>query len=423
MDKFTNFIETKLAPPLVRISQIRYLQAIQRVFMTTMPVLIFSSFLILAVALPIPGWDKIVADFSGKLWMGVNSTLGLLSLLVAILCGYHLGAYYQEKGEKALPINTAIVAFLSFMMFNPIFVTTEGQAVVSATFFGSTGIFAAFFISFTSVEIYRFFLNRNFTIKMPAGVPPMVVDAFTSLIPSMVAIGAYWLIAQVAEINILQIINDGFQPLVTAGKGPIPQFFSFFLDRLLWFTGIHGSNVVQSVMKPVWIQMFTENAEALQQGLAIPNLLTEEWCNYFVRISVLPICVLAATSKVKRYKTLGKMALPASIFNIAEPMMFGLPLILNPILFVPWVFGWSLLWIWTYIFTAIIPILPPVITQVAWTVPCPISAYLATGGSWVAGLFSLGNYFIIGLIFFPFFKVLEKQAIKEENLIKEEAIN
>ncbi|MEG0166041.1 PTS transporter subunit EIIC, partial [Anaerorhabdus sp.] len=256
-----------------------------------------------------------------------------------------------------------------------------------------------------------------------AGVPPMVVDAFTSLIPSMVAIGTYWIIAQVAQVNVLQIINDGFQPLVSAGKGPVPQFFAFFLDRLLWFTGIHGSNVVQSVMRPVWIQMFTENAEALQLGLAIPNLLTEEWCNYFIRISVLPICVLAATSKVKRYKTLGKMALPASIFNIAEPIMFGLPLILNPILFFPWVFGWSFLWIWTYLFTAIIPILPPVITQVAWTIPCPISAYLATGGSWIAALFSLGNYFIIGLIFLPFFKVLEKQAIKEEALITEGGAN
>ncbi|MPN65085.1 Lichenan permease IIC component [bioreactor metagenome] len=117
------------------------------------------------------------------------------------------------------------------------------------------------------------------------------------------------------------------------------------------------------------------------------------------------------------------MALPASIFNIAEPIMFGLPLILNPILFFPWVFGWSFLWIWTYFFTAIVPILPPVITQVAWTVPCPISAYLATGGSWIAALFSLGNYFIIGLIFLPFFKVLEKQAIKEENLIAEGGTN
>lgn len=262
MEKFTRFIETKLAPPLIRFSQIRYLEAIQRVFMSTMAILIFSSILILAAALPIPGWEDFIAEFSGKLWGGVNSTLGLLSLLVALLCGYHLGDYYYEKGEKSLPINTALVGFLSFMMFNPIFDTSDGQSVISAAFFGSTGIFAAFFISFTSVEIYRFLINKNITIKMPAGVPPMVVNAFTSLIPSMVSVGVYWLIAQVAEINILQIINDGFQPIVSAGKGPIPQFFSFFLDRLLWFTGIHGSNVVQSVMRPVWIQMFTENAEA-----------------------------------------------------------------------------------------------------------------------------------------------------------------
>ncbi len=301
------------------------------------------------------------------------------------------------------------------MMFFPMFNTEDGKLVIETTNFGSSGMFAAIFISIIAVEIYRFLINKNFTIKLPAGVPPMVLDAFTALIPSMVVLLMSWVMSHVLKWNIPELTNVIFEPLVAAGKGPIPQFLSFFLDRVLWFTGIHGSNVVGSVMSPIWTSMITENMEAYKAGAeVIPNLFTTEWCGYFVRISVLPIAVLAAISKVKRYSTLGKLALPATIFNIAEPVMFGLPIVLNPLLFIPWVFGFSFLWIWSYIFTSIIPMIPPIITQVTWTVPAPIAAYLGTGGSIFAFFFSLANYFIIGLIFYPFFKALERKEMESQ---------
>ncbi|MDV4152015.1 PTS transporter subunit EIIC [Clostridium sp. AL.422] len=415
MEKITNFIEERLAPPLIKISEMRYLQVIQKTFMTTMPILIFSSLLILVAALPIPGWSEIVAPFAGKLWAGVNSTLGLLSVCISIVTGYFLGEYYKNRGSKIKPIMTALIGFLSFLMFFPMFSTEDGKLVIEAANFGSSGMFSSLFISIIAVEIYRFLINKNFTIKLPEGVPPMVLDAFTALIPSMVVLLISWFISHVLSLDIPTITNKVFAPLVSAGKTPLPQFLSFFLDRVLWFTGIHGSNVVGSVMAPIWTTMITENMEAYKAGAeVIPNLFTTEWCGYFIRISVLPIAFLAARSKVKRYSTLGKLSLPASIFNIAEPVMFGLPLVLNPILFIPWVFGFSFLWIWTYIFTAIIPMIPPIITQVTWTVPAPIGAYLGTGGSIFALFFSIANYFILGLIFYPFFKTLERQEMKKE---------
>lgn len=415
MEKITSFIEERLAPPLIKISEMRYLQVIQKTFMTTMPILIFSSLLILIAALPIPGWSNIVAPFSGKLWAGVNSSLGLLAVCIAIVSGYFLGEYYKDRGSKIKPIVTALIGFLSFMMFFPMFNTEDGKLVIETTNFGSSGMFAAIFISIIAVEIYKFLINKNFTIKLPAGVPPMVLDAFTALIPSMVVLLMSWVMSHVLKWNIPELTNVIFELLVAAGKGPIPQFLSFFLDRVLWFTGIHGSNVVGSVMSPIWTSMITENMEAYKAGAeVIPNLFTTEWCGYFVRISVLPIAVLAAISKVKRYSTLGKLALPATIFNIAEPVMFGLPIVLNPLLFIPWVFGFSFLWIWSYIFTSIIPMIPPIITQVTWTVPAPIAAYLGTGGSIFAFLFSLANYFIIGLIFYPFFKALERKEMESQ---------
>lgn len=424
MKKITDFIENQVAPPLIRLAEVRYLQVIQRTFMALMPILIFSSLLILIAALPIPGWDKIVAPLTGQLWGGVNSTLGFFAVAVAIVSGYYLGEYYRDKGYNITPITTAIMSFIGFMMFFPMFNTQDGKLVVNSGNFGSTGLFAAIIISICVVELYRLFIKYNLTIKMPEGIPPMVLEAFTSLIPSTLVMLIAWLISQVLKVDVPTLVNSLFAPLVSAGKGPVPQFISFFLDRLLWFTGIHGTNVVSSVMQPIWTQMITENMEAYKAGAhIIPNLFTAEWCNYFIRISVLPIAFLAARSKVKRYKTLGKLCLPASVFNIAEPVMYGLPIVLNPILFIPWVVGFSALWIWTYIFTAVVHLIPPIIIQVAWTVPAPIAAYLGTGGNVPAMLFSCLNYVILGVIFYPFFKVLERQELKAEMVSEVKALN
>ena len=415
MEKLTYFIENVIAPPLIRISETRYLQAVQKAFLSIMPILIFSSMMILAAALPIPGWNKVVGPIIGALWGGVNSTLGFLAVVLTVSLGYHLGSYYEINNRNIRPISTALLSFISFMIFFPMFGTADGVTVIATGNFGATGIFAAIFITIMSVEVYRILVERNITIKLPEGVPPMVMDAFTALIPSSAVLLVSWLLSYVFKVDIPAITNTLFTPLIAAGKGPLPQFLSFFLDRILWFTGIHGSNVVGSVMTPIWATMIAENMEAFKSGAdVIPNLFTAEWTNYFVRISVLPIAILAAMSSVKRYQALGKLSIAPAIFNIAEPIMFGLPIVLNPILFVPWVFGFSFLWVWSYIFTAVIPLIPPIIMQVTWTIPSPISAYLATGGNIVAMLFSLLNYFILALIFYPFFKVLEKQEKAKE---------
>lgn len=415
MNKFTDFIENRVAPPLIWLSETRYLKVIQATFMTLMSLLIFSSLLLLVAALPIPGWSNFVAPITTQLYSGVNSTLGLFAITVSIVCGYYLGEYYRNKGYNLTPITTSLLSFMGFTMFFPMFTAQGGKLVIDATNLGETGLFASIIISIIVVELYRLFIKWHLTIKMPEGIPPMVLEAFTALIPSTLVLLIAWIIAQVLKVNVPVIINVLLAPLITAGKGPVPQFLSFFIDRLLWFTGIHGSNVVASVMTPIWTQMITQNMEAYKaHANIIPNLFTAEWCNYFIRISVLPIAFLASISKVKRYKTIGRLTLPATIFNIAEPVMYGLPIVLNPILFIPWVVGFSALWIWTYVFTAIIPLLPPIVIQVAWTVPAPIAAYFGTGGSVVAMLFSCLNYVILGVIFYPFFKILERQELERE---------
>lgn len=251
-------------------------------------------------------------------------------------------------------------------------------------------------------------------MKMPEGVPPMVANAFTSLIPIFVTVTLWWIIRYPLNLDIVGLIMAGFKPIVAGGASFIAQFIGVFLDRLLWFVGIHGTNVVTSVMQPIWLDMLGQNQAAAEAGNVIPQIASEQFLNYFVRVSPLPLIVLMLMSSVKRYKTLGKLAVAPSLFNIAEPVIFGLPIILNPILFIPWVFGYLVIFVFSYLVIAS-GLVPAPYILLPWTTPGPIGAYLGTGGSWAAAILSTLNYVIMFFIWLPFYRILERQTLKEQS--------
>ncbi len=215
------------------------------------------------------------------------------------------------------------------------------------------------------------------------------------------------------------IINSALEVLVVSGSGPVPQFFGFILDRLLWFVGLHGSNIVGSVMSPIWTSAIAENISAFAAGTPIPYMFTNQWINFYVRVSVLPIAVLLIRSRVPRFKVLGKLSLPGTIFNIAEPIMYGLPIVLNPLMFVPWVLGFGVLFIF-YAILGVLGVTPPMVALVVWTMPAPIAAYIGSGFKIIALLFSLLSYVIVYFMFLPFFRVMENQELEKERLLEVE---
>lgn len=413
IERTTKTIEEKIAPPLIKIAENRYIDAIQKSFMSFMPLLIIGSFFILLAALPIPGWDKLVAPIVNKLWGAESSLFGLMSIGIVLGVGYYLSSYYHKKDSEVDPFSGALITLFCFLILYPVGVNSKGASFIPADNLGSTGIFAAIIVAIITVEIYRFLINKRITVKMPEGVPPMVAGAFTALIPGFVAITMWWFVRQILNIDIPVLIMNAFKPLVAAGSSVYAQGMAFLIDRLLWFVGIHGTNVVTSVMEPIWTQMLAGNVAAAKAGLPAPNIVTEQFLNVFVRVSFLPLIILMMRSKVKRYRTLGKLALPAAIFNIAEPILYGLPVVLNPLLFVPWVVGYMFVFIFNYIIVAI-HLVPVPYIMVPWTMPGPIAAFLGTGGSIGAALLSAASYVIMGFIWYPFFKALEKKTLKEE---------
>ena len=340
-------------------------------------------------------------------------SINLLALITTALNGYFLGDYYSHKDKDVSAIASAMVSMIAFLCFIDL-------GNLSANFdwpsyiLGSPSLFGGILISIFAVELYRFLIGKKITIKMPEAVPPMIAAAFTSMIPVSVVVVVCCIVGRgIASFDFLAALNAACAYLVVGGSGPVAQGIGFLLDRILWFVGLHGSNIVSSVMQPIWTTMITDNVNAFAAHQPIPYMFTEQWINFYVRCSVFPIALLCCMSKVKRFKVLGKLSLPGTIFNIAEPVMYGLPVVLNPLLFVPWVLGFGLL----YVLNAILGVLgitPPMVSMVVWTMPAPLASFIGSGFKPLALVITLVNMLLIFLMFLPFFKVMEKQELEAE---------
>lgn len=426
LDRVTEFIEQKIAPPLLRISQIRYLEALQRTFVTLMPYMILgaTSTLILNLAglfgesgLNLPGVaaaiSAVVEPCRPWLLQIVFVSINLLALITTALNGYFLGDYYSHKDKDVSAIASAMVSMIAFLCFID-FGNLSANFDWPSYILGSPSLFGGILISIFAVELYRFLIGKKITIKMPEAVPPMIAAAFTSMIPVSVVVVVCCIVGRaIASFDFLAALNAACAYLVVGGSGPVAQGIGFLLDRILWFVGLHGSNIVSSAMQPIWTTMITDNVNAFAAHQPIPYMFTEQWINFYVRCSVFPIALLCCMSKVKRFKVLGKLSLPGTIFNIAEPVMYGLPVVLNPLLFVPWVLGFGLL----YVLNAILGVLgitPPMVSMVVWTMPAPLASFIGSGFKPLALVITLVNMLLIFLMFLPFFKVMEKQELEAE---------
>ncbi|HCD45024.1 MAG TPA: PTS sugar transporter subunit IIC [Lachnoclostridium sp.] len=427
LERSTDFIEQKIAPPLLSLSQVRYLEALQRTFITLMPYMVLGATITLILNLSglfaeetglnmlgvAKAIDSVTAPCRPWLLQIVFVTINLLAMVAALLNGYFLGDYYNRKDSNVTAVASAVVAMIAFLCFID-FSQLSAEFDWPVYILGSPSLFGGLLISIFAVEIYRFLIGRKITIKMPEAVPPMIASAFTSMIPVCAVIILCTFIGQgIGEFDFLSMLNQGTAYLVVGGSGPVAQGIGFMLDRLLWFVGLHGSNIVSSVMQPIWATMITDNINAFAAHQKIPYMFTEQWINFYVRCSLFPVALLCTMSKVKRFKVLGKLSLPGTIFNIAEPVMYGLPIVLNPLMFVPWVLGFAVL----YIFNAILGILgitPPVVAMTVWTMPAPLASFIGSGFNIVAPIITLMNFVIIFFMFLPFFKVMEKQALIEE---------
>jgi len=417
MQKISNFVEEKMAPPLIRFSQLKYVQVMQFTGLGIMSLLIIGSLFLLVASFPNESYLNFLGDFRWTIAEVAGIGTNYIGLFTVFATSYALVDWYNKnRGEHNEIIQPVILSAASFLLLNPVqtleVVVENSNETMSFTgvaqaFLGADGVFTGIIVAILSVEIYRFFLRKKITIKMPEGVPPMVANVFAGLIPSIFVVIFWWIIGSVLNINIGELVTGIFTPLLRVGDTPLASLIIVIIDRVLWSVGIHGSNTIAPITGTYMTQMVASNQAALAAGSPLPYTYTTLYLDNYVWTSVIPLVLLLVFSKQPRLKGLGVLALPGSIFNIAEPVIFGLPIMLNPLMMIPFILS-AVVLLGMAVAGSTLGILPTPVLSIPWITPAPIKAFLSTGGRWEAAIFVLLGWAVSFAIYYPFFKILEK---------------
>lgn len=294
------------------------------------------------------------------------------------------------------------------------------------TYMAAQGLFVAIVLGLLNGYVYAWFINRDIQIKLPDSVPPAVARSFSAIIPGAVII-TFWLIIfglldtfGLPNIHAIAQVVLG-KPLGLLGNNIFGTMILVTLNSLFWFVGIHGGNVVNSVMQPVWLANLDANREAYQAGLELPHIFTSSFMDNFVYIGgggatlglVLVLGYLARKKKTSQQtKVLAPITVVPGLFNINEPTMFGLPIVLNVLLVVPFVLAPIVNVIVAY-FAMASGLVPFTRTVATWTMPIIISGFLTTS-SLMGAVLQIVIVILDILLYLPFFLAVEKRFKQQE---------
>ncbi len=425
MNGFVGFIEQKLMPVANKVGMQRHMVAIRKGIIATLPLTIVGSFFTILLNFPIESVAAFIEPYREVLDIPFRYTVGLLALYATFGIASSLA-----KSYKLDSLTAGILATMSFLITAapPIRVLESVEGVIDAGRFinvanlGSGSLFGAIVTAILSVEIYRFFIVKNITIKMPDGVPPEVTNSFMALIPGGAILVLFWVIRHIIGFDINGFLSNLLMPLkdVLAGNSLFGGLLTVFLICFFSVLGIHGPAIMGPVIRPFWDISIAENMEVFQStGNAheLPNIFTEQFLQWFVWIggagTTLALVVLFLFSKSNYLKQLGRLSILPGIFNINEPVIFGAPIVMNPILGIPFLVAPLITTTISY-FATTTGIVPMMAARLGFAIPAPIAAWMSTNWSVAAGILVVVNFLITLAIYYPFFKVFEKQQLERE---------
>ncbi|MCF0246584.1 MAG: PTS cellobiose transporter subunit IIC [Ileibacterium sp.] len=421
MTGFFNFLENKLAPLGEKIGAQRHLKALREGILIAMPLVLIGSFFVLIKDFPIEAWTTFLKSngIYAVLDAMANNSFGLMALLTSFGIANCLAKSYDTDGVSA-----GVLSMAAFLLVTPTIADEAGTIGIPYGQLGGKGIFSAIVVAMISAEIFRWFVQKNITIKMPSGVPEAVSRSFSALIPGTVIIVLFGIVLKVLEASGLGSLNQILSMIIGTPLGYIAgtlpgTFVAVLLNSLFWFCGVNGGQVVGSVMNPLWIQYADANRVALAAGQSLPNIITAPFMDLFVYIGGggatigLALCLMFF-SRSKEFKTLGKVSGIPALFNINTAILFTFPTVLNPIMLVPFVLVPVVNATVTYLVMSIG--LVPLTTGVTlpWTTPPVVGGFLATG-SWQGAVLQIVLVAVSFAIYYPFFKAADRQKLKEEN--------
>jgi len=420
MNKLIAFIE-KGKPFFEKLSRNIYLRAIRDGFIAGMPVILFSSIFILIAFVPNSWGFKWSDEVVAFLMKPYSYSMGILALLVAGTTAKSLTDSVNRSMEKTNQINymsTLLAAIVGLLMLaaDPI------ENGLATGFLGTKGLLSAFLAAFVTVAIYKVCVKNNVTIRMPDEVPPNISQVFKDVIPftlSVVSLYALDLLARhFVGASVAESIGKFFAPLFSAADGYIGITIIFGAFAFFWFVGIHGPSIVEPAIAAITYANAEVNLNLLQQGMHADKILTSGTQMFIVTMGgtgatlVVPFMFMWLT-KSKRNRAIGRASVVPTFFGVNEPILFGAPLVLNPIFFIPFIFApIANVWIFKFFietlgmnsFTANLP----------WTTPAPLGLVLGTNFQVLSFILAALLIVVDVVIYYPFLKVYDEQILEEE---------
>jgi len=420
MKRFMEFMERYFVPVAARIGGQRHLVAIRDGFVSIMPLILAGSFAVLlnnTLFVWVPSLN-FLSGIMGNVWWG---TFAIMTLLVVFSTGYHLA-----KGYNVDALAAGLIAVGSFITVTPQAHGQAGWGYIHWGYLNATGLFTGLIVALIATEIFTLLIKKNIIIKMPDNVPPAVGKAFAAVIPGVVTLFVFGIIAFIiTKLNansLYDLIYNTIQkPLQGFSQGVGSAIVLAMLINLFWFFGLHGANIMDPIMNSLYLPALEANATAVQQGLAAPNAITRVFFDTYVHLGgsgatlALILAIFIVSRKRREYREVAKLSTPLGIFQINESVMFGLPMVLNPLMFIPFLIIPGVLTFTAWLATAT-GLIPPTYIAIPWITPVGIGAFLATGGNIMAALVALINFAIATVIYIPFLVLAERMHTdKTEN--------
>ncbi|APF82746.1 PTS system, cellobiose-specific IIC component [Vibrio cholerae] len=424
-DAIIGIVEKHIAPIAAKVGNQPHVRAMRDGFIVAMPFIIVGSFILIFA---FPPFAEDTTNVFGRVWlnfatthfdiimMPFNMSMGIMTIFVSLGVAYSLAKAYKMDG-----ITSAVLSLMSFLLV----AAPAKEDSLSMAHMGGTGIFTAVMCAFFAVELYRFMKKHNITIRMPEQVPPAIARSFEVLLPVLAIFLTLYPLSLFVQAEYGMLIPDAvmamFKPLISASNTLPAIIGALLVCQLLWFAGIHGAAIVVGLLSPIFLTNISANIDAFVTGQPVPNIFTQPFWDFYIFIggsgATLALVILMSFSRSAHLKSNGRMSAVPGFFQINEPVIFGSPVVMNPILFLPFVFAPVINAIIAY-FAIQLGFVGMGVATTPWTTPAIIGASWGSGWTFTPVLLVVGLLILDLLIYLPFFKMFEKQVLEQEQPVE-----
>lgn len=447
MEKFNGIADRTLVPIANKVANQRHLASIRDGMVVAIPLSILGGVCLIVSTPPfqpetLPDWgffsDMLLGWYNwaqvnkAALQLPYNMTMALMGLFIAFAISYNLAKRYKMPELNAAIVCTAVFLIVSSPVVSAVSSSfiTEGANVddilanaanyIPTTYLDAKGIFTAIIVSIGCVEIMHFLLKKNIRFKLPEGVPPAISSSFDAIIPLFVCIAVFYVISLIIQSLSGQLLPSIIMTVLAPAVSGLDSLIGICLITMIaqtfWFFGLHGASITQPIRLPFQQMYLMENITAFAAGSEITHFFTQAFWSYVICLggggSTLGLCILMLRSKSQELKTLGRLSIGPAIFNINEPIIFGLPMVLNPLMMIPFIFVPVINSIVAYACMAF-HIVGKGVVETPWTTPAPLGAALGCMDI-KAGIMVIGLIILDMILYYPFVKLVEKQKLLEE---------